>query len=134
MALSYAGNVALAAACAVLLLTGGRQTLQPQFAQVYFEPGPAHGAADVHSLPRGDAFYAVRFPLAPSVSSYSYEILDESGQRQASSSLQAPGATEDTWYLKVPVRNLPDGVHVLVIHAGGVDGEMVSRSQFRTSH
>jgi hypothetical protein len=134
LAVSYAGNLVLAAGLAVVLLTGTRQADQPRFSQVYFAPGPAHGVEDVHSLAAGDTYYIVRF-LAPNQKSpsYYYEILDAAGQRESSGSLPAPAGQEENLYLQIPVKGLPGGTHTLEVRAGQQGGEVVSRSRFKTS-
>lgn len=134
MGLSLAANLALAAGLALVLVEHAREAGQPRLARIYFAPGPAHGAADVHVLGRGDRFYGVRF-LAPSQKSlsYFYEILDVSGRRESSGFLAAPSMEDAELSVQAPVEGLPNGVHTLQIRACGADGDIVSRSRFQSS-
>jgi hypothetical protein len=129
LAFSFAANFALAAGLGYVLLTGGREMAVPQFTQPYFAPGVTHGEENAHAIPPGANFYQVRFG-APAGQSYSYEILDAAGKRESSGSKAAPASEEKDLYFVVPLRNLPAGVHTLVVRAGA-GGEIVSWSQFR---
>ena len=134
LALSFATNFALAAGLAVVVLTRTRDTDKPRFTQIYFAPGPAHGADEVHMLAPGENFYAVRF-LTPGQKSarYSYRILASNDHQEASGSIAAPAGQEESLYLQIPVKDLHPGTYTLEIHAGDEAGEMVSRSRFQTS-
>jgi hypothetical protein len=133
LAFSFAGNLAWAAAFAFILLPGARDVPRPQFVPAYFAPGSARGADDVHEVPRGNAYYQVRFLPSPNSPSYSYEIANADGQRESSGSLPPPASQEEYLYLQVPVKSLPGGIHILEVHAGQAGGETVSRSKFQTS-
>lgn len=136
MSLSFAANLFLVAGIGYFLMTGVRQSPEARFTQPYFAPGPTHGGEDVHVVPAGEPSYMVRFPAAIPASqsySYSYEVLDAAGKREASGSMKAPDGAEEFLFLQVPVLHLPIGVHVLVVR-GGAAGEIVSWSKFRTSH
>jgi hypothetical protein len=132
-AFSLAGNIVMAAVLGYVVLTGARHSMAPRFTHPYFAPGPTHGAEDVHVIPAGETSYLVRFPSAGAGSqSYSYEILNAAGQRDSSGSLNAPAGEDDSLYLRVPLDSLSAGIHTLVIR-GGLGGEIVSWSKFRTS-
>jgi len=132
LAFSFAGNVALAAGFALVLLTGIHPPAGPRFTQPYFAPGIAKGAGDVHAIPSSETVYAVRFP-APSTASqsYSYEILDAAGKRESSGPLTAPASEDGFLYLQIPLGSLPAGEHTLAVR-GVPDGAVVSWSRFRT--
>jgi hypothetical protein len=133
LAFSFAANFALAAGLGYVLLTGTHELAVPQFAQLYYAPGPTHGAEDVHAILPGETFYQVRFPAPGAASqSYSYEVLGAAGRRESSGSLKAPASEDADLYLQLPVRSLPAGVHTLVVR-GGSGGEIVSWSRFRIS-
>jgi hypothetical protein len=132
IAFSFAVSLALAAGLGYVLLTGAHPAAAPHFVAVYFAPGPAHGAADVHVLPKGETTYGVRFP-APSaaIQSYTCEILDASGKRESARTLPALASLDGFLWLDVPVDGLPGGVHTLVVRGSG--GETFSWSKFRTT-
>jgi len=133
LAFSFAANFVLAAGFGYVLLTATHESMAPRFTQPYFAPGPTRGADDVHTVLPGEAFYAVRFPVAVAASQdYSYEILDAAGKRESSGSLKAPASDDASLYLQLSVRSLPAGIHTLVIR-GGAGSEIVSWSRFRTS-
>ena len=133
LAFSFAANFALAAGLGYVLLTGTHEFAVPQFTQPYFAPGPTHGAEDVHAILPGETSYQVRFPAPGGASqAYSYEVLDAAGKRESSGSLKAPASEDANLYLQLPVRNLPAGVHTLVVRGGG-GGEIISWSRFRIS-
>jgi hypothetical protein len=131
MALSFGANLALAAGLVYVVVTG---TPRPtaRFTQPYFAPGPIKGLANVHAIPAGETYYTVRFS-APGTAgqSYAFEVLDETGKRQSSGSLQAP-AGGDELNLQIPLDSLPAGAHILVVR-GGPRGDIVSWSKFQTS-
>jgi hypothetical protein len=130
LAFSFAANFVLAAGLGYVLLTSTHQSVAPAFLQPYFAPGPTKGAADVHDIPPGESFYSVTFPTPNGISqSYSYEILNAAGQRELSGSANAPAGSDA--YFQASIRNLPDGIHTLVVR--GTRHEIVSWSRFRTS-
>jgi hypothetical protein len=132
-AFSLGGNIVMAAVLGYVVLAGARHTSAPRFTHPYFAPGPTHGAEDVHAIPTGETLYVVRFPSAGAgAQSYSYEILNAAGQREASASLKAPAGQDDSLYLEVQLDSLSAGVHTLIIR-GGSGGEIVSWSKFQTS-
>lgn len=133
LAFSFAANFVLAAGFGYVLLTARHESARPRFTQPYFAPGPTKGAGDAHAIAAGAATYEVRFP-APTAAgqSYSYEILDAAGKRESADSLSAPASEDDSLYLQVPIGNLPNGIHTLVVR-GGPGAEIVSWSRFRTS-
>jgi hypothetical protein len=116
-----------------LLLAGTHPAPAPRLISSYFAPGPTHGAADVHTLAAGETVYQVRFPVPlPKSPSYTYEIVNASGQRESSATLKAPPSEDDSLNLQIPVENLPAGVHTLVVR-GEPGGEIVSWSKFSTA-
>jgi len=130
---SFTANIALVAGLGYILTTGTPSARVPRFTQPVFAPAPTHGAGDVHAVPRGETWYAVRFPSpGPGSQPYSYEILDTAGRRESSGSLPAPAGDEDFHYLEVPLGRLPAGVHTLLVR-GGPGSAIVSWSRFRTS-
>jgi hypothetical protein len=133
MAFSFAANLALAAVLGYVLPTRAHHDTGPHFVAVYFAPGPAHGAADVHVLPKGETSYGVRFPApGAAIQSYNCEILDAAGKRESAHTLPAPASQDGFLCLYIPVDRLPGGVHTLVVRGAG--GETFSWSKFRIPH
>jgi hypothetical protein len=129
---SLAANFALVLGVAYLLTKARPRDTRPQFIEPYFAPGPAGAAGEPHAIGRS-SFYVVHFPPpVQKYSTYSYEILGAAGNREQSSSDQAPDADGGGYYLEVPVQNLPAGEHTLVIR-GDPGGEVLSQSRFLTS-
>jgi len=135
LALSLAANAVLALGFGFVLITGARDAMGPRLIPAYFAPGPAHNSGDmqVHSIPAGIAAFLARIPSAgPKYSSYSYEILDTAGKREAAGTVNPAADQDSELYLEVPVGGLPGGVHTLAVR-GKPGDRIISRSKFHIS-
>lgn len=131
LVLSMAGNAALLVGLSVALLQKRDSTSEPRFHPVFFAPPQARGEAGPVPIPVNAQSFGIHFPSPDRrYSGYIYEVTNEGGVIETSSSLAAPETPGGELYLQVPTRPFRAGVHRLVLRPQGAS-EVVAQFTFR---
>ena len=96
---------------------GKKQAVEPQFYSTIAVARASRGTQSAASLPKGAAFFGVRFDLMPGqqYQSFEYQILDAKGVVRSKRSLAAPAGEASELEMAVPVASLETGEYVLVL-------------------
>ena len=134
LALSVAANAVLLLGLVYVSTTGSRRfDTQPRMLLGYFAPAPARAQEQAQPLPAGASSFVAHFPAPDQpYPSYSYQFLNAAGNPESSGSVAAPTVRQPELFLEVPVRQLPAGVHTLVIR-DNTGNQVLAQFQFRTS-
>jgi hypothetical protein len=90
----------------------------PQFYPSFLAHGPARAGEKISEIHAGSQFFIVHFAKREqNHQEYSYEIMNETGEREDTGLLSAPITSDPELYLRVPTSPLKPGLHTLIVHA-----------------
>jgi hypothetical protein len=132
---AYASSIL--ANCVLLLIAGllfwkSERPMAPGFYPTFFMPAAARSGGNVFEVSAEAGVFGANFDLTGTFDRYEYEILNESGVRQALQKLPAPRSSATELSLIIPTSHLRPGQYTLSVRGfQGSKSIYIAKSNFK---